>query len=152
MTDTLTIERERYARARSILFDYDLEGLLAKHEQAIEDYMEARRQHAEAKRFQQDIVDQRATVELDALLEMEQDPNYVPGKNAEQRKQQAEVWLAKHREVIGIKDHERAHRIIVDQHAIEAEHARARVDHLELQIAARRTELDLIASFARGAS
>jgi len=92
VTDTIVPapKRDEYARARSILFDYDLEGLLAKHEQAIEAYMEARRAHTEVRRVHQDAVDHSAEVELDAVLEMEQDPNYVPGKNAEARKRQAE--------------------------------------------------------------
>lgn len=154
MTDTIVPapKRDEYARARSILFDYDLEGLLAKHEQAIEAYMEARRAHTEVRRVHQDAVDHSAEVELDAVLEMEQDPNYVPGKNAEQRKLQAEAWLAKHHGVEVARVRQKGLRRGLDQADLDADHARARIDHLELQIAARRTELDLIASFARGAA
>jgi len=154
VTDTIVPapKRDEYARARSILFDYDLEGLLAKHEQAIEAYMEARRAHTEVRRVHQDAVDHSAEVELDAVLEMEQDPNYVPGKNAEQRKLQAEAWLAKHHGVEVARVRQKGLRRGLDQADLDADHARARIDHLELQIAARRTELDLIASFARGAA
>ena len=154
MTDTIVPapKRDEYARARSILFDYDLEGLLAKHEQAIEAYMEARRAHTEVRRVHQDAVDHSAEVELDAVLEMEQDPNYVPGKNAEQRKLQAEAWLAKHHGVEVARVRQKGLRRGLDQADLDADHARARIDHLELQIATRRSELDLIASFARGAA
>jgi len=154
VTDTIVPapKRDEYARARSILFDYDLEGLLAKHEQAIEAYMEARRAHTEVRRVHQDAVDHSAEVELDAVLEMEQDPNHVPGKNAEQRKLQVEAWLAKHRGVAAARARQKGLRRNLDQADLDADHARARIDHLELQIAARRTELDLIASFARGAA
>jgi len=154
VTDTIVPapKRDEYARARSILFDYDLEGLLAKHEQAIEAYMEARRAHTEVRRVHQDAVDHSAEVELDAVLEMEQDPNYVPGKNAEARKRQAEEYLAKHHGVAAARHRQKSLHRGVDEWALQVEHARQRIDHLELQIAARRTELDLIASFARGAA
>jgi len=154
VTDTIVPapKRDEYARARSILFDYDLEGLLAKHEQAIEAYMEARRAHTEVRRVHQDAVDHSAEVELDAVLEMEQDPNHVPGKNAEQRKLQAEAWLGAHHGVGAARARQKGLRRNLDQADLDADHARARIDHLELQIAARRTELDLIASFARGAA
>jgi hypothetical protein len=143
-------KRDEYARARSILFDYDLEGLLAKHEEAIEAYMQARRQHAEARRLWQDAAEHCAEVELDALLEMEQDPDYVPGKNAEQRKQQGQVFLAKHHGLAAARHREKGLHRVLNEVDLEVEHARQRIDHLELQIAARRSELDLIASFARG--
>jgi len=131
---------------------FNLGNLLDRHEHAIELYMEARRAHAEARRQHQDAVDYVATCELDAVLEMEQDPEYVPGKNAEARKQQAEVFLARAGGVQTAKRQEKATRLAVDDRHLEVDHARARVDHLELQIAARRSELDLIASFARGAA
>jgi hypothetical protein len=139
-------------RAHKIVQAYDLKDVLAAHQQAIDAYMEARRQHAEARRIHQATVEELGSVELDALLEMEQNPDYVPGKNAEARKQQAEAWLAHHHDVKAAKARVSNARRVYDDADLAADHARARIDHLELQIAARRTELDLIASFARGAS
>jgi hypothetical protein len=150
MTET-TLDT-RVQRARQLVYDKGLDLLLEKHQQAIERYMEARRTHMEARRLYQGTVDRCAEAELDALLEMEQAPDYVPGKNAEQRKQQAEVYLAKHRGVMAIRQGVKGGRRVVDEADLDVDHARARVDHLELQIGARRSELDLIASFARGAS
>jgi len=150
LTDTALDTRVQ--KARQLVYDKGLDLVLEKHKQAIEAYMEARRQHTEARRVHQDAVDYIATCELDALLEMEQDPDYVPGKNAEARKQQAEVFLARAGGVQASRRQEKTARLAVDDRHLEADHARARIDHLELQIAARRSELDLIASFARGAA
>ena len=149
MTDTLDT---RVVRAEQALDQYDLHGLIGQHATEIDRYRELRRQHAEARRVYQDAVDHSAEVELDAVLEMEQDPNHVPGKNAEQRKLQVEAWLAKHRGVAAARARQKGLRRNLDQADLDADHARARIDHLELQIAARRSELDLIASFARGAA
>jgi hypothetical protein len=149
LTDTALNTRVEHAQDQ--LDSYDLPALLDRHEQAIDAYMEARRQHAEARRIHQATVEELGSVELDALLEMEQNPDYVPGKNAEVRKQQAEAWLAHHHDVKAAKARVSNARRVYDDADLAADHARARIDHLELQIAARRTELDLIASFARGA-
>lgn len=155
MTETATrVEPHELAlqRAHKVIQAYDLKDVLAKHEQAIEQYMEARRLHVETKRLHQDAVDRVDEVQLEALLEMEQDPEYVPGRNAEQRKQQAEAFLAKHAGVAAAKNRRKHLGLAADRAGLDVDHAKARVGHLELQIAARRTELDLIASFARGAS
>jgi hypothetical protein len=154
MTDTWTDTaiNTRVQKAHRIVDDADLDTLIDRHQQAIDAYMQARRQHTEARRLFQDAGDHCGDVELEALLEMEQDPEYVPGKNAEARKQQAEVFLAKHHGVAAARHRLKSLHRGVDETALEADHAKQRIDHLELQVAARRSELDLIASFARGAS
>jgi hypothetical protein len=138
--------------AGKVLRNADLQALVEQHEAAIDRYMEARQAHTEARRLHQDAVDHCADVELDALAEMEADPEHVPGKNAETRKRQAEEYLAKHHGAAAARHRQKSLHRGVDEWALQVDHARQRIDHLELQIGARRTELDLIASFARGVS
>jgi hypothetical protein len=90
------LQKRAAAEAGNILADYDLVGILERRSQAAEEVLSARRRQALLAAEIRQAENAVTLAKLDALAEMEQQLDYLPGKNEAARKQQVERWLATH--------------------------------------------------------
>ena len=152
MTVADEIFEDRMTQAGVALRNADFVGLLEQRQAALERLLEARRQLTEAKRLHTDAKERQDAVALDAIYALDWDPAFKWGSNKEIRDRQAEKYLRAHGPWRVAETERKAALRGVERAADEERRAEAAVEHLGLMIGARRSELDLLASFARGAS
>jgi len=142
---------ERMARAQNTIHEADFTDLLMRRREALDRLLAAKQQLTEAKRLHTDAKERQDAVALDAIYALDWDPAFKWGSNKEIRDRQAEKYLRAHGPWRTAETERKTALRVVERAADEERRAEAAVDHLGLMIGARRSELDLLASFARGA-
>jgi hypothetical protein len=150
MTKPTEREAEVYrlhARALAAMVTSNLTELHERLDDKLADLHGIRDQRAEHARFVRQVALNLETAKLDALAEMESQPNYVPGKNEEQRRRQRDSWLANHPRYLVYQNHLLDEEASQEQLELEEHRVQGELHSIKSLIAIRTTELNLIASF-----
>ncbi len=150
MTEAEAILDDREQRAYSHIYGADLDKLLDRREDKLAALSEIRGNIAElARALRQHELDQDSA-ELDAIVEMEAQPDYNRMPNEAGRRTQLKIFL---RDFMPYQQVHQRWRRIYDKRAsaqLQEQRLEAELQQLRLAIDVKRTQLDVIASFVRG--